>query len=522
MGIYLNPSNDLFARVINSEIYVDKSRVIELTNRVLNTTREFICVSRPRRFGKSVTASMLSAYYSRGCSSESLFDNLDVSACESYAKYLNSYNVVALNMQQMLSRAANPNDIISCIQSTVLAELRQDFDLPDSIERLIDGFEYIYNHHKNGFVFIIDEWDCLFREYPSEQDAQRNYLDFLRDLLKDRSYVHLAYMTGILPIKKYGTHSALNMFTEYSMMDPGPFADYTGFTEDEVRSLCNKYNMDYNVVSNWYDGYSFENGKHIYSPKSVADAMFEQKCKSYWTKTETYDALKKYINMNFDGLKAAVTEMLGGNKLKIEPRSFQNDMTSFGSKDDVLTLLVHLGYLAYDQHKQSVYIPNLEVSEEFVLAITNSEEWGRVAEDIENSEKLLQATLDGNADIVAQYIDRIHRNYTDPLHYNDENALRYVVKWAYQSARAYYKIIDEMPAGTGYADLVFLPIVADKPAMVIELKYDKSADVAVEQIKLRHYYETLSGFSGEVMLVGISYDRTTKEHKCMIECLSDI
>lgn len=223
----------------------------------------------------------------------------------------------------------------------------------------------IYSQDKNGFIFIIDEWDCIFREEPQNMEGQKIYLDFLRDLLKGRTYVKLAYMTGILPIKKYGTHSALNIFDEFSMTEPKQLAEYVGFTEKEVKNLCSFYQMNFEEARQWYDGYLLGEDTHIYNPKSIVDAMFNQKFTSYWTRTETYEALKVYIDMNFDGLKDSVTAMIGGGKCRVNPEKFQNDMTSLGNRDDVLTLLVHLGYLAYDERSREVFIPNMEIEGEF-------------------------------------------------------------------------------------------------------------------------------------------------------------
>lgn len=383
---------------------------------------------------------------------------------------------------------------------------------------LVSALEKIFLNTKSGFVFIIDEWDCLFREKQSDTDAQTVYLDFLRMLLKDKPYVKLAYMTGILPIKKYGTHSALNMFDEYSMTAPDRLAQYVGFTEDEVKNLCETYHVDFGETKHWYDGYCFENDLHIYSPKSVVDAMRRNRFDSYWTQTETYEALKIYISMNFDGLRDAIVQMLVGNHCRLNPRTFQNDMTSFRSKDDVLTLLVHLGYLAYDISEKTVSIPNLEVEAEFTNAIEGAG-WDNVINAIHSSEALLAATLRGDCAAVAHGIDLVHMESTSILTYNDENSLSCVISLAYYSARNYYTMIRELPAGKGFADIVFLPHkkAADKPAMIIELKWDKSAEGAIDQIKQKQYAESLKNYAGEILLVGINYDKASKEHHCVIE-----
>ena len=371
MGSYLNPGSKGFQESLNSEIYVDKTGLIEKTNAVLNTRQKFICVSRPRRFGKSMAADMLAAYYDRGENSASLFSSLKIHYVSSYQQHLNQYDVIKVNMQEFLSMTHSMDEMLTMLQKYLV------FDLTDHFQNvrfrdennLIQVMKDIYAKTNRSFVILIDEWDCLFREYQQNQDAQKKYLDFLRAWLKDKDYVALAYMTGILPIKKYGSHSALNMFTEYSMTDPGELAEYFGFTESEVSALCEKYQMNFEEAKAWYDGYdliahrrSGDAHYSMYSPKSVVDAMLRHKFGTYWNQTETYEALKIYIQMDMDGLQNAVVRMLAGEAIKINTGTFSNDMTTFASKDDVLTLLVHLGYLTYNSIDESVTIPNKEVS----------------------------------------------------------------------------------------------------------------------------------------------------------------
>ena len=374
MGSYLNPTNKGFRESLASEIYVDKSGLIAYTNQQIGTEQKFICVSRPRRFGKSMAAKMLTAYYCRTCDSQALFQNLKIAQDLSFEEHLNKYDVLFLNIQQFLSEAGDSMHVLDYLQKMVLAELYREYGqyiLPE-VNNLSAALAQIYNATEKEFIFIIDEWDCIFREKQKDTTLQVQYLDFLRNLLKDRDYVGLAYMTGILPIKKYGTHSALNMFKEFSMTEPKRLAEYIGFTEQEVQQLCETYKMDFDETKRWYDGYQIAEGLHIYNPKSVVDAMMDQEFHSYWVNTEIYEALKVYIDMNFDGLKDAIIQMLGGGRCQIDTRKFTNDMTTFSTKDDVLTLLVHLGYLSYDNKRKEVFIPNEEIRAEFVSAIEGS------------------------------------------------------------------------------------------------------------------------------------------------------
>lgn len=468
MGIYLNPGNDGFKESIRSRIYVDKTELIARTNELIGTKEKYICVSRPRRFGKSMALEMLAAYYSRGCDSGELFAGMKIRSDPSFEEHLNRYDVIYLNMQHFLIRSRKQK-VTDYLEQTVVDEIRKTYGKFFAQEETILAavLEEIYVNAGKKFIFLIDEWDCVMRERQESEDLQRQYLDFLRNLLKDQPYVAMAYMTGILPVKKYGQQSALNMFWEYSMTDQNVFEEYTGFTQDEVRELCERFDMD------------------------------------------------------FDGLRADIVRMMGGAGIRVNTLSFQNDMRTFKSKDDVLTLLIHLGYLGYDAEKKEAFIPNKEIMAEFENAMSVGG-WPEVMRVLRASEKLLEDTLRCDAESVAQGLDRAHREVASILTYNDENAMGAAIALAYYSARKYYKIIRELPAGLGFADVVFLPLPScTKPALVIELKYGKTAETAIRQIKDRKYVEALEGYSGEVLLAGVSYDRDNKNkpHSCVIEKL---
>lgn len=531
MGIYLNPDNDGFKEAVSSEIYVDKTGLIEYTNKFMNTAQKYICVSRPRRFGKSMALNMLAAYYSSGCDSAELFKGYRMEQEESFREHLNRYDVIYLNMQRFLIRAKDQK-VTEYLERVVIDEIREVYgDLFSERETVLaEVLERIYVKTKKKFIFLIDEWDSVMRERQDSEEMQKQYLDFLRDLLKDQPYVALAYMTGILPVKKYGVHSALNMFTEYSMTDQDVFEEYTGFTESEVKELCGRYEMGFDETCDWYDGYVFTEFRHIYNPRSVVEAMRRHRFSNYWTSTETYDALKTYMDMDFDGLRADIVQMLGGGHIMVNTRSFQNDMRNFQTKDDVLTLLIHLGYLAYDSETKEAFIPNREIIEEFENAMSVGG-WQEIMRILKESDKLLKDTLAGDVESVARALDKAHTEAASILAYNDENSqslpfdlcgkdLGAAVGLAYYSARKDYKLIREMPAGHGFADIVFLPLPhTGKPAMVVELKYGKTAEEAVQQIKDRGYAQALEGYSGEILLVGINYDRerADKPHSCVIE-----
>ena len=517
MGIYLNPENVDFQEVLNSKIYVDKSELIQYTNSVLRTTQKYICVSRPRRFGKSMAANMLTAYYSRGCDSRRLFQGLKIATHPDFEKHLNQYNVIHLNMRDYLTESENMKQLIQFVEDDLLDELQQEFSdlrMPRR-KTLVKVLEQAFAQYKIPFVFIIDEWDCIFRVHKSDAASQKEYLDFLRNLLKDKSYIALAYMTGILPIKKYGEHSAINVFYEYSMTDASPIEEFTGFTEQEVWQLCEQYKMPFSETKKWYDGYCVD-GVSIYNPKSVVEAMLRGKFSNYWTQTETYEALKIYIQYNEFGVQDVILKLLAGEKEKIDTTTFSNDMVTFATKDDVLTLLVHLGYLTYNAETKEIWIPNDEVMEQFISTVKVMG-WGSVVTALETSEKLLQATLSGDEQTVAELIEQAHQANASILKYNDENALSCVISLAYYSAQKNYTLHREMPAGKGFADIVFEPNRnCNLPAMIVELKWGHSAEEAIEQIKRKDYLDCLQNYHGEVLLVGVNYDKE-KHHTCKIE-----
>ena len=376
------------------------------------------------------------------------------------------------------------------------------------------SLEDVYSATNEQFIFIIDEWDCIFREYSKNKEAQNRYLDFLRNLLKDKPYVKLAYMTGILPIKKYGTHSALNMFEEISMIEPELLAKFMGFTENEVKDLCSLYNVSCEEMREWYDGYYMTDCLSNFSPRSVVASIDRKKFGNYWTSTETYEALRVYIDMNYDGLRDDVVKLLAGEEVYLNTNKFQNDMTTFKSKDDVLTLLIHLGYLGYNSSNQTCYIPNKEVTSSFVVSVEDSS-WNETTKALLNSRELLEATWNQDEKKVAKYIEEAHLD-TSILTYNNENALSYTISIAYMYARNYYTIVREMPSGKGYADMVLIP-KDDKPAMIIELKWNQDVETAITQIKEKKYPKVLEEYKDNLLIVGITYDKKTKKHICRIE-----
>lgn len=357
-------------------MYVDKSMLIDFVNSTLGTKEKLTCVSRPRRFGKSFATQMLCAYYDRSCDSGYLFRDLEIAKEDSFQQYLNQYNVIYLDITWFISTVERIEDTVKYLQTEVIRELKDTFPaITKEMRSLPIALSDVSDMTGDKFIIIIDEWDALFREAKENVTLQKEYLQLLRGLFKSSitdKMIEAAYMTGILPIKKYGTQSALTDFREYTMIQPMQLAEFVGFSEKEVMELCKKHHLDFDEARRWYDGYSFSRMNSVYNPNSIMQAVKNGEFDDYWTETETYESLKLYIDMNLDGLREAIIAMLGGLRCKMNTRTFQNDMSNIKNRDDVLTLLIHLGYLAYDSQQKEVYIPNQEIADEFKNAVEYS------------------------------------------------------------------------------------------------------------------------------------------------------
>lgn len=521
MGKYINKGNNSFRDIVSHE-YVDKSSLIPLINGTLNSENRYSCVTRCRRFGKSMAAKMLCAYYDKSCDSRELFRGLEAEKDVSFEKYLNKYYVISIDMTDFTTKYRNDKDIVNKIQGRVIKDIQDAFPQisVEDDDDLMDVLYGISDSTGDRFVMIIDEWDAILREMGNDESVTTAYVDLLRRLFKGSGSDTVfagAYLTGILPIKRYNTESALNNFNEYSMIDPAYLASCYGFTEEEVSMLAKRHNASIEDLKQWYDGYKIGNEKSIYNPYSVMKALQRGVCKSYWSTTGAYDSVKTYIQMNFDGLKDDIIRMLSGEHVYVNTLKFQNDMRIINSKNDVLTVLIHLGYLAYDGDSGKCFIPNKEVGEQFLNAVEDTS-WTRLVETLTASQSLLEATISGNEQAVAKGVDKAHDENTSILSYNDENSLACVLSIAFIWAKNDYVIHREYATGKGYADLVMIPRRnVSKPALVIELKYDQSSDTAINQIKQKKYPSKLSDYTGDIILVGINYDKATKEHTCKIE-----
>lgn len=527
MGTYLNPGNSGFAEILKTA-YVDKTGLISLINSTIETKKKLTCISRPRRFGKSYAAQMLCAYYDKTCDSHALFADYAIAGEKSYGNYINQYDVIYWDMTGIKPYTGNYKNLVPFLIRSLTDEIAAQYPKVIVKEDLSATLVNTVENAGNKIVIIIDEWDAPIRENPG---IQAEYLEFLRSLFKNSGTTSrifaAAYMTGILPIKKDGSQSAISDFEEYSMLEPGTFAEYVGFTEAEVLKLCEERRQSFEKMKVWYDGYSVGDQHSIYNPFSVMHAVSSGKYRSYWKKTSAAETLMTYIDMDQDGLQDTIARLMAGESVVVDTDSFQNDVETFTCKDDVLTLLAHLGYLTYEEEPESyddgdetiglVRIPNEEVRSEFDKILRKAKHRSLI-ELVRKSDRLLKDTLEGNNDAVARAIAEVHDSEYAPTFYNNEQSLRYVVKMAYISCVDQYAKVEELASGHGLADVVFLPKRRSTlPAMVVELKWNESADSAIQQIKDRRYPRVLENYGGEIVLVGVNYDEKNKDHRCRIE-----
>lgn len=528
MGVYVNPGNKGFEKICRGD-YIDKTGLIELMNHRIGSSDSLVCISRPRRFGKSFAAKMLSAYYDCSCNSHGLFDDKEIAWTQDYARHLNQYNVICLDITGFISdmkRKKKPLDLVpDMIVETIQNELKSMDPALAEEKNLNDCIiQYVERHGGRQFIFIIDEWDAMIREAKEDEAAQQAYLNLLRGWFKNTNFtpraVAAAYMTGILPIKKDGSQSAISDFEEYSMIKPRQFGKYVGFTEAEVRKLCGERCVSFQSMKRWYDGYYFKDVGSVYNPNSVMKAIRNKDFDSYWTETSAAEGLMNYISQDYNGLSKTIAELIGGIDVKINTTGFANDLKTFRGKDDVLTLLVHFGYLSYDSEKKTVQIPNEEIKLEFQRSIREVKH-DATLKRLAQSEQLFLDTLQKKEDAVAAQIERVHAEETSPLHYNREDSLRDVIKLAYYTYRDHYLQWEKLPAGDGYADIVYIPRHgSDWPALVIELKWNKSAEGAISQILQKRYPDALKNLGCPVLLVGITYEKdspsSSRNHSCKI------
>ena len=515
MGQYIDKGSQGFESVLNSQ-FVDKTGVIHLLNESIDTEARFVCVSRPRRFGKSVNANMIYSYYDRKSNGAKLFAGFEITKSPDYERYLNKYPTIYIDLNDFAQ--IDRSVVVKEFQKKVIADLKGSYPFLTETADLKNALMEINSKTNEKFVLIVDEWDSLIRDVAKE--VQEEYLQLLRSLFKantSKDIFALVYMTGILPILKYETQSALNNFREYSVVTPGKTDRYYGFTPDEVKAICEKNDLDFELMKHSYDGYIIGNEQSMFNPTSVMLCLTYRNYQSHWGRSASYATIERYIKIDTDNVRSKIIKMLEGESVKINVSSFRNDMKHIIDSDDVLTLMVHLGYLSYDPVFSRVRIPNIEVAEEFKNALKRCG-WGGVSMALAKSDDLLDATITGDKKFIAEAFDSYHDEAASLFKYNDENSLACAITIAYYAAKAHYEIFREFASGKGLADMVFLPLKQSPyPAIVVELKYNKTAQGAIAQIKNKQYHLKLRGLSSQIVLLGINYNKRTKKHEVDLE-----
>ncbi len=530
MGIYLNPGNENFRSILSADIYVDKSMMISVTNAFIDKGNKYICVSRPRRFGKTIAGNMLCAYYSKGCDSADIFGNLKISNAPGYEEKRNRYNVIKIDINSEYQNSRKKEALIERLTDDINQELLEAF--PEARVNIEDSIaQNILKIHKatsETFILIIDEYDILVRE-KVERDLFDLYLSFLNGLFKSdtlRPAISLAYLTGILPIVRDKVQSKLNNFEEFTMLNAGVFSEFLGFTRDEVSDLCERYDMDFEECRRWYDGYElyyYDKDKkntiiyEVYNPESAVKSVLSHEFENYWGRTSSYEAITDRIEQNFEGTKEDVIKMLSGEKIDVNVTRYLNTMDSFSGRSDVFTCLIHLGYLAYDRRDKTCRIPNWEIRQEWYNAIEAMDEYKETNRIIDSSKELFIKTLEGDEEAVGKALDKTHIHVYSNRSYNNEDVLQSAIYLAYIYALNEYTCVKEMTAGKGFADMTYIPVNKGRPALIIELKHNKTPESALDQIHKKQYFESLLYYEGNLIFVGINYDEKEKTHQCRIE-----
>ena len=518
MAYFLNNINEVnqFSKTTKEKYFVDKSELIEKMNELVGTASQYVCITRPRRFGKTLNAMMLASYYSKNADFKELFDKLEVSKSESYLKHLNKHNVVYITFSKPTSDYTNYVEYINGFKKQLIEDLKEKFNIEfDENDKLGKIFEDLYNQTSEGFVFIIDEWDYIFNNNLFAEDDRKEFLRFLEDLLKDRPYVELAYMTGVLPIAKYSAGSALNMFLEFNIMNDHTYDEHFGFTNEEVESLCKKQNkVSMDNLKEWYNGYYTCNNLQIYNPRSVTTALRQGVCQSYWTNTGPMDEISYYIENNIEEVQNDIVQMVSGISVNIHLEGYSAEQINLNTREEILSAMTVYGFLSY--HDETLTIPNKELRMKFDYSLKNHQ-MGAISKLVLKSNQMLEATLRKDTKTMEQLIQEAHDINIPVIKYNDENSLACVITLVYLSARTKYTIVREMEAGAGKADFIFYPNDKSKPAFILELKKNASPEEALKQIREKRYATALRDYTGQKLAVGISYDEKLKKHSVKIE-----
>ena len=501
----------LYEKVLQQGVFVDKSMLIGKLNKLIGTNDCYVCITRPRRFGKTVNASMAGAYYTKGFDSSPMFDSLKISQAEDYKKHQNRYNVIYIDFSRTPDVCNNYEEYITYIRECLKEDLSQMYPQLCGKEYAMLG--KMFRDTNDSFIFILDEWDSIFTKKFMTDDDRDSYLGFLRNLLKDQPYVSLAYMTGVLPVAKYSSGSELNMFREYNAMNDSVFESYFGFGENEVRELCRKNtDVSYEELKWWYDGYCLSDGTSLFNPRSVNMALSDGICRNYWTQTGPMNEVAQCVEHNADEVREDIVRMVAGIPVEVKLNGYSAAERELNTRNEILSAMVVYGFLSY--HDGKLKIPNHELMEKFENVLERSS-MGEVSMIVRDSAKMLDATLAGNEKEVAEILEKVHDREIPFLQYNDENSLSCVITLCYLAARDRYRVEREAKSGKGFCDYLFLPYRKDDPAIILELKAGGTCGEALAQIKEKQYIKSAEKCR-EVLSAGISYNKK-KMHECKIE-----
>ncbi len=522
MPYFLNVpiTKNSFTEVAGYKYFVDKSGLIGKMNECMNTPNKYVCITRPRRFGKTLNAMMLASYYSKSADCKNIFDNLQISKDKLYLEHLNKHNVIYMTLNQLPSPNCSYEEFINRYISMIYDDLKEQYNVTINDNMVVsDVFNAVYNQTGKGFVFILDEWDYIFNNSLFSENDRKSFLKFLEDLLKDKSYVDLAYMTGVLPIAKYSTSSTINMFKEYNILTDKKYYKYFGFNMDETKALCDKQDeVTFDELKTWYDGYKTFKGEDIFNPRSVAYALSDGVCQSYWTNTGPMDEISYYIENNVEEVRDDIVKMVSGIPVNVHLEGYSAEKLNLNTRDEILSAMTVYGFLSY--YDETLTIPNKELRMKFDYSLKNHQ-MGAISELVLKSNEMLEATLRKDTETMVKILEEAHDINIPVIKYNDENSLACVVTLVYLSARTKYKIIREMPSGKGFADFIFYPNDKSKPAFILELKKNSTPEEALKQIREKKYALSLKGYTGKKLAIGISWDKKTKEHKIKIEDIVD-
>ncbi|MCD7833117.1 MAG: ATP-binding protein [Lachnospiraceae bacterium] len=538
MGYYLNPEDilELYKGEIDKPYFVDKTKMLGELITLLEQGRSYISVTRPRRFGKSMVAAMIGSFFGKGADASEVFSHLKIAEKQNYEKHLNQHNLIYIDFSRAVEECESYKQYITTIKKRLMNDLKRaypdvEIDDEDSMGAALRTVSLAHDNEK--FLLIFDEWDYVFhKDYFTESDRGK-FTAFLGGMTKGMAYVEMAYLTGVLPIKKYSASDTMNHFSEYNMANSDMYDEYFGFTGEEVDELYQRYLSNCAVpvflredLADWYDGYQRENGGSIYNPNSVVQALTRNATNNYWARAGEYDELREYVLNDIDGVRDAVMLLAAGEPIQADLSEYASTATKLRNRDEIFSVMTVYGYLNY--YDGSVRIPNKELELEFDRIIRTEPEYSYMRELEKESARILQATYDGDEDTVGKVLAIVHTTESPLKAYNDEAELSGSVKLAYIAARNNYDMQREDQAGIGYVDYIFYPHDRSDDGIIIELKVDDSPETALKQIKDKNYALKFQGKIGElpkttgrIILVGIGYYRKDKVHRCKIEVLKN-